>query len=82
MTLLADSARRILREALSSEVGIVVVVQADPSMTTPTFRAKQVLYRFKSEDADFRNLQIIFSPDDPEHRIWILNHHGATSKET
>jgi len=50
MTLLEQGARQILLSAVMAEVGIVVEI-SDPSGTiiAPALRAKQVLYRFKSE---------------------------------
>jgi hypothetical protein len=72
MTLLADSARNILREAIVSELGIVVRVQPTSDMIAPALRAKQVLYRFRQEDSDFATLQIVLSPTDPDREIWII----------
>lgn len=72
MTLLADNARIILREALASPDGIEVSIQASQEMIAPASRAKQVLYRFKQEDYEFRNLQIEFGPDEPDKTLWII----------
>lgn len=72
MTLLRDSVLNILNEAISRETGIVVRVESPGGMTTPVLRAKQVLYRFKSENTDFKNLQIRISPDDPDHELWLI----------
>ena len=71
-SLLAQTARVILAEALTSEVGIVVEVQA-PGMVAPALRAKQVLYRYKSENSDYRNIQIRLSPDNPDSELWLVN---------
>lgn len=72
MTLLRDSVLNILNEAISRETGIVVRVESPGGMVTPVLRAKQVLYRFKSENTDFKNLQIRISPDDPDHELWLI----------
>lgn len=71
-TLLRRSTVAILNEALKTDYGIAVSVHA-PNMTTPSLRAKQVLYRFKNENSDFANLQIRLSPDDPDNELWIIN---------
>jgi len=71
-SLLAQTARVILAEALTSEVGIVVEVSA-PGMVAPALRAKQTLYRFKNENRDFRNIQIRLSPEFPDTELWLLN---------
>lgn len=72
MTLLRDSVIHILREAVSRETGIVVRVESPGGMSTPVLRAKQVLYRFKSENTDFKDLQIRVSPDDPDRELWLI----------
>lgn len=71
-TLLAQTARVILAEALGAEVGTIVEVFA-PGMVAPALRAKQTLYRFKNENADFRNIQIRLSPENPDTELWLLN---------
>jgi hypothetical protein len=73
-TLLAQGARNILLAAAMADVGVIVEV-LDPSGTViaPALRAKQVLYRFKSEDADFSNIQILLSPDNPDGELWLIN---------
>lgn len=71
-TLLAQTARVILAEALGAEVGIVVEVAA-PGMVAPALRAKQTLYRFKNENSDFRNIQIRLSPENPDTELWLIN---------
>lgn len=70
MTLLASQAEAILDAATRSDLGIVVHI---PDATA--FHAKQVLYRFRKELASgaFAHLQIWLSPDDPDHRLWIIN---------
>lgn len=72
MTLAADNARAILRAALESEIGIIVDVEAASEMVQPTMRAKQILYRFKQEDYEFRDLTIRFDPDEPDKALRIL----------
>jgi len=74
-TLLELGARQILNAAIQAEVGITVRIDVpqDSTMTTPSLRAKQVLYRFSKEDADFKDLQIRLSPDDPDKELWIIN---------
>lgn len=72
MTLLADAARRILAEAACVSIGIVVHVETIGDVLTPVLRAKQVLYRFKSEDSDFANIHIRISPDDPDTHLWLI----------
>ena len=54
--------------------GITVIVR-DPtnSIITPVLRAKQDLYRFKKDSADWTHLKIFLSPDDPDNRLWIVN---------
>lgn len=72
-SLLARNARQILATALNSPLGIEITV-SDPAKTTmtPTFTAKQILYRFKKENRDFDVLSIRFHPLDPDNklRIW------------
>lgn len=72
MTLLANNARIILREALDSPCGIQIDIEASQEMIAPAARAKQVLYRFSQEDVEFANLQIVFGPDDPDRTLWII----------
>ena len=76
-TLLRQGARQILLAALAAEVGIVVEIESPTPIIAPVMRAKQVLYRFKSEDADFASLQIRVSPDDPDRELWIINQRVA-----
>ena len=77
-TLLAQGARAVLRTAAQADVGVIVEV-LDPSGTViaPALRAKQVLYRFKSEDSDFASIQIILSPDNPDGELWLVNRKGG-----
>jgi hypothetical protein len=65
----------ILRQCLESDVGIEILVETDPSrdVVTPTLRAKQVLYRFKSQNPDYAGIQVRLSPDDPDHKLWLIN---------
>jgi len=81
MTLLADNARIILRQAFESEIGIIVDVEAHSEMATPTWRAKQVLYRFKQEDYDYKHLQIEFDPDEPDKALWIIKREVPDAKD-
>lgn len=70
-TLLFQTANAILREALASDYGIVILCESPQPMTSISLRAKQVLYRFKRENRDYDGLKIRLSPDDPENRLWI-----------
>lgn len=72
MTLLASTAHAILNEALASDYGITVECQSIGDLPTPSLRAKQILYRFMSDNSDFANFQIRFSPDDPDNELWII----------
>jgi len=81
MTLQADNARRILRRAFDSNTGIIVDVEPTGEMMAPTWRAKQILYRFKQEDADFKRLQIEFDPDTPDTALWILKTGGHDAQD-
>lgn len=76
MTLIADNARQILLEALSSDFGIVIEIEPLEAIIAPALRAKQVLYRFKQEDIDFSNIQIRLSPDDPDRELWLVKQNG------
>ena len=71
-TLLAQSARYILNEALMSEFGITVELQSIGDLPALPNRAKQILYRFKAENTDFANLQIKFSPTGSQSEVWII----------
>ena len=62
----------MLYQALESENGIRVTVESPGLMVAPSLRAKQVLYRFKSENREFDCLQIRLSPDDPDRELWII----------
>jgi len=74
MTQLSNIARSILRQAALSEFGLEIGITAtSDKIITPALRAKQILYRFKSEDADFSNLRIDLSPTDPDKYLWIIN---------
>jgi hypothetical protein len=72
MTLAADNARNILRAALAADIGIIVDIEADPTMIQPASRAKQILYRFKQEDHDFKDLTIRFDKDSPDKALRII----------
>jgi hypothetical protein len=72
-TLLAAGAFQILSQAAQAETGIIVEVTAPTPMIAPALRAKQVLYRFKSENSDFANIQILLSPDNPDGELWLVN---------
>lgn len=71
-TLLAQTARAILSAALASPFGTVVHIQPTSDLASPALRAKQVLYRFKKENADFAQIQIKFAPDSPNTRLWLV----------
>lgn len=73
MTLAADNARSILRAALDADlgVGIIVDVEAMGEMIQPATRAKQILYRFKQEDHDFRDLAIKFDKYEPDKALRV-----------
>ncbi len=70
-TLLATNARRILILAITSEHGIRVKAQA-PNTISPAVRARTVLYRFKNEDPQFKNITIRLDPDEPNHFLWVI----------
>jgi hypothetical protein len=72
MTLAADNARQILRAALAADIGIIVDVEASDVMIQPTSRAKQILYRFKQEDYEFKDLTIRFDKDEPDKALRIV----------
>lgn len=71
MSLQADIARNILDIALRSHVGIRVQIESNPISVGATLRAKQILYRFKQENSEFKILQIRLDPVDPDNFIWI-----------
>lgn len=80
-TLLAETARAILSEALNSPFGLVIEIQTPPSnppTVAPTLRAKQILYRFKNENSDFSGIQIRLSPDDPDRELWLIKPQNET----
>lgn len=70
----AQIARRILREALESDHGIIVNLEVPPGLTVNSVaaRAKSILYRYKNEDAEFASLMIKFAPNDTDKQIWIV----------
>ena len=72
MTLQADIARNILAEALRSEIGICILIEPTDPTIGATLRAKQILYRYKQENADYQILQIRLDPTNPDHRLWII----------
>ena len=73
-TLLEQTAVSILREAATSDFGIIVHVTApNDDIPNPAVYAKQVLYRFKSQDPLFSNIQINFSPDNPNAELLLIN---------
>lgn len=65
-----------LRAACDAEHGVILRVEVPPGITavTPALRAKQVLYRFRSElnDAEFKQIQIRLSPDKPDTELWLV----------
>ncbi len=71
-TLYQQVATRILQSAVESSVGIQVIIEATPGTMTPTYRAKQILLRFKRENIAFQLLQIKLCPHDPDHRLWLI----------
>lgn len=75
-TLHAQNARQILLTAMSAEYGVQILVHApEGDVVTASIRARQTLYRFKNEDADFKSLHIRLHPDDPTNRLWIIRGH-------
>lgn len=72
-SLLAQGARNILRAAIESETGIIVKIASPVPVIAMALRAKQTLYRFKQENSDFAQIQIILSPDDPDNELWLIN---------
>ena len=57
----------LLCEALRSESGIAVKCDKDE----PPKYLRQKLYKEQKLDRDFRDLQFVISPDDPEGELWI-----------
>ncbi len=72
-TLLAAGAFQILSQAAQAETGVIVEITSPVPMIAPALRAKQVLYRFKGENSDFANIQILLSPDNPDGELWLIN---------
>lgn len=66
-TTLELQALTILEAALETEHGLVL-------RTNEPLRARATLYRFRkdSHNPELNALSIRFSPDDPEHELWIL----------
>lgn len=80
MTLQETQALAILEGALRSEFGLIVraeLIADGTSLASPAAKAKQVLYRFRTDYADYRDLQIRLSPTDPANELWIINRRGA-----
>jgi hypothetical protein len=71
-TLLSQTARAILDSAYNSPHGIIVEIQPIGPTVAPAMKAKQILYRFKKENADYSAIQIKFSPDDPDRELWLI----------
>jgi len=75
LTILASAAAKALYTALESPVGIIIRTyhQAE-TLTTPSFRAKQILYRFRKElgDVELLKIQIRFSPTEPDTELWLI----------
>ena len=81
MTLLRTQALNILESALRSEVGITCDVDTTRDISGPSLRAKQALYRFRSElSPRFDGLKIDLSPSNPNAELWIY-HEGETNHE-
>lgn len=74
MTLAADNARAILQAALDADLGVGIIVDVDAmgEMIQPTTRAKQILYRFKQEDHDFRDLVIEYDKYEPDRALRVF----------
>jgi len=75
LTILREQAEKILREALSAQIGIQILINEEQKGTvTPSLRVKQILYRFRQEigDRDLEVLQIRLCPSDPDHRLWLI----------
>ena len=69
---LRATAYGLLQECLDQPHGLTVEVEALGPMPAPALRAKQILYRFKAENADFADIQILLSPDNPNNELWLL----------
>lgn len=63
----------MLYAALESEYGVRVQVTCNPDhpITTPTLRAKQILYRFKSLSSEFQDFVIRLDRTEPDKFVWI-----------
>jgi len=77
MSILSNQAESVLRQALESPLGIQVLVYQDRengAVTTPTLRARQILYRFRHEigDKELEKIQIRLCPTDPDQRLWLI----------
>ena len=75
----AAQALEILHLASTREFGLRVRVIARPRADglpspTPSWRGRQILWRFRQEDNNplLRQLQIRLSPNDPDNEIWII----------
>jgi len=83
-SLLAQSVIAMLERAEESEIGIIMPVHVRPGfdVTQPIFRAKQLFYRVRADLAPrFDNLQIIFAPDDPDGKLWLIKRSEVSSSQ-
>jgi hypothetical protein len=66
----------LLEQALQDEYGIEIE-------TDSSFRFRKILYNFRHENGPTRwqSIQIDLCPDDPEHRLWLLNSAGQQLQE-
>lgn len=74
MTALAEQATKILYQALELDLGAVYRVVSDDDSPSPALRAKQILYRFRSElgDPELKRLQIRLDPHFPDTQLWVI----------
>jgi len=74
-TLLAQSCENVFRQCLEAEHGIEITVIGDEGATTPSLRARQILYRFRKElnNPEFLDISIRLSKTDPDRKLWLIN---------
>lgn len=71
------AALHALRAATNARLGVSLRIETPggESVVTPALRAKQIIYRFRKAlgDPQFAKIQVRLSPDDPDHRLWLIN---------
>lgn len=55
----------VLEAAAALPLGLVL-------RTNDSYRARQILYRFRRDNAALRCIQIRLSPNDPDHELWLI----------